>query len=59
MPGPSKGGRTARRPVDRPLFKHTTAVIGGIIHDTYDPSRAGTLRVYGYFTKRTGAVNVM
>ena len=31
--------------------KHTTAVIDGIIHDTYDPSRAGTRCVYGYFTK--------
>ena len=30
--------------------KHTTAVIDGIIHDTYDPSRAGTRCVYGYFT---------
>ena len=38
--------------------KHTTAVIEGIIHDTYDPSRAGTRCVYGYFTKGTGAGNV-
>jgi hypothetical protein len=30
--------------------KHTTAVIDGIIHDTYDPSRNGTRCVYGYFT---------
>jgi len=35
--------------------KHTTAVIDGIIHDTYDPSRNGTRCVYGYFTKGTGA----
>jgi hypothetical protein len=38
--------------------KHTTAVIDGIIHDTYDPSRAGTRCVYGYFTKGTGAGNL-
>jgi hypothetical protein len=38
--------------------KHTTAVIDGIIHDTYDPWRAGTRCVYGYFTKGTGAGNV-
>jgi hypothetical protein len=38
--------------------KHTTAVIDGIIHDTYDPSRGGTRCVYGYFTKGTGAGNV-
>jgi hypothetical protein len=35
--------------------KHTTAVIDGIIHDAYDPSRCGTRCVYGYCTKRTGA----
>jgi hypothetical protein len=35
--------------------KRTTAVIDGIIHDTYDPSRNGTRCVYGYFTKGTAA----
>jgi len=58
LPGSSKGGRAASRQVNPPLFKHTTAVIDGIIHDTYDPSRAGTRCVYGYFTKGTGAGNV-
>ena len=29
--------------------KHLVAVIDGIIHDTFDPSRAGTRAVYGYF----------
>jgi hypothetical protein len=38
--------------------KHTTAVIDGIIYDTYDPSRGGTRCVYGYFTKGTGAGKV-
>jgi hypothetical protein len=38
--------------------KHTTAVIDGIIHDTYDPSRGGTRCVSGYFTKGTGAGNL-
>jgi hypothetical protein len=37
----------------------TTAVIDGIIHDTYDPSRNGTRCVYAYFTKGTGAANVV
>jgi hypothetical protein len=31
------------------LSKHVCAVIGGVIHDTYDPSRDGTRCVYGYF----------
>lgn len=30
---------------------HLTAVIDGIIHDIYDPSREGTRAVYGYFRK--------
>ena len=38
--------------------KHTTAVIDGIIHDTYDPSRGGTRCVYGYFTKGTDTDNL-
>lgn len=32
------------------VSKHTVAVIDGVIHDTYDPSRNGTRCVYGYFT---------
>jgi hypothetical protein len=32
------------------VSKHYTAVIDGVIHDTYDPSRAGTRCVYGYFS---------
>lgn len=31
--------------------KHCTAVIDGVINDTYDPSREGTRCVYGYFRK--------
>ncbi len=33
------------------LSRHTTAVIDGIVHDTYDPSRDGRRAVYGYYTK--------
>lgn len=29
--------------------KHITAVIDGVVHDTYDPSRDGTRCVYGYW----------
>jgi hypothetical protein len=31
------------------VSKHSTTVIDGVIHDTYDPSRAGTRCVYGYW----------
>jgi len=31
--------------------KHVTAVIDGVINDTYDPSRLGTRCVYGYWSK--------
>ena len=34
--------------------KHLTAVIDGVIHDTYDPSREGTRCVYGYWYKEGG-----
>lgn len=34
------------------LSKHLCAVIDGVIHDTYDPSRGGTRCVYGYYIKR-------
>lgn len=33
------------------VTKHVTAVIDGVCHDTYDPSRGGTRCVYGYFIK--------
>ncbi len=33
------------------LSKHCSAVIDGVIHDTYDPSRDETRCVYGYFRK--------
>jgi hypothetical protein len=41
-----------------PYSKHTTAVIDGIIHDTFDPSWGGTRCVYGYFTKATGGATL-
>lgn len=31
------------------VSKHYTAVIDGVINDTYDPSREGTRCVYGYW----------
>jgi hypothetical protein len=31
------------------VSKHSVAVIDGVIHDTYDPSRDGTRCVYGYW----------
>jgi hypothetical protein len=33
------------------LSKHLCAVIDGVIHDTYEDSRAGTRCVYGYWSK--------
>lgn len=38
------------------LSKHVSAVIDGVIHDTYDPSRDGTRCVYGYFRKVEGTI---
>ena len=35
------------------LSKHVTAVLDGVVHDTYDPSRGGTRCVYGYWTAPT------
>jgi len=32
------------------VSRHTVAVVDGVIHDTYDPSRSGTRCVYGYYT---------
>ena len=34
------------------LSRHITAVINGVINDTYDPSRDGTRCVYGYYTNK-------
>ena len=31
------------------VSKHYTAVVDGVIQDTYDPSRRGTRAVYGYW----------
>ena len=33
------------------VSKHVVAVLDGVIHDTYDPSRGGTRCVYGYWRK--------
>lgn len=33
------------------VSRHTVAVIDGVIHDLYDPSRGGTRCVYGYWRK--------
>lgn len=33
------------------LSKHETAMVDGVVHDIYDPSRDGTRCVYGYFKK--------
>jgi len=35
------------------LSKHLTAMVDGVIHDTFDPSRSGQRCVYGYFIKKT------
>lgn len=34
--------------------KHITAVIDGVIHDIYDPSRGGSRCVYGYWSTSEG-----
>lgn len=33
------------------LSRHLTAVVDGVCHDTYDPSRDGTRCVYGYWSQ--------
>lgn len=33
------------------VSKHLTAVVDGVCHDTYDPSRDGTRCVYGYWSQ--------
>ena len=35
------------------VSKHVVAIIDGVIHDTYDPSRGGTRCVYGYWRKES------
>ncbi len=42
------GGRLIVR-----VSRHMCAVIDGVIHDTHDPSRAGTRCVYGYWSHPT------
>lgn len=37
------------------VSKHFTAVIDGVIRDTYDPSREGTRCVYGYYRLQEAA----
>lgn len=39
------------KPVIARCSKHYVAVMYGVIHDTYDPSRDGTRCVYGYWTQ--------
>jgi hypothetical protein len=34
------------------VSKHYTAVVDGVIHDTWDPSRDGTRCVYGYWSQK-------
>ena len=36
------------------VSKHVSAVIGGVVCDTHDPSRGGSRCVYGYWTKKEG-----
>jgi hypothetical protein len=49
--------RAGELPMGRLIVRvshHLAAVINGVIHDTYDPSRDGTRCVYGYFVKASG-----
>lgn len=41
-------------PVIARLSRHVTAVVGGVIHDTFDPSRDGTRCVYGMYEPGLG-----
>lgn len=34
------------------VSKHDVAVIDGVVHDIYDPSRGGDRCVYGYYVKK-------
>lgn len=42
------GDEVPRRCIAR-LSKHVTAVVDGVVRDTFDPSREGTRAVYGYW----------
>lgn len=53
-----QGCRVHLRPEELPkgrlvvsVSRHETAVIDGVIHDTFDPSRDGFRCVYGYYVK--------
>lgn len=35
------------------VSKHYAAVVDGVVHDIYDPSRDGTRCVYGYWSKQS------
>jgi hypothetical protein len=51
-------GRNGELPIGRLIVsvsKHLVAVVDGVIHDTHDPSRAGTRCVYGYWRSPTEA----
>jgi hypothetical protein len=39
------------------LSRHLTTVIGGVVHDTHDPSRSGTRCVYGYWSEPSDGWN--
>jgi hypothetical protein len=41
------------------VTKHMVAVVDGVIHDTYDPSRGSTRCVYGYFSKSEDVVPLL
>lgn len=38
------------------LSGHTSAVIDGVVHDTYDPTREGSRAVYGYWRPKRSSV---
>lgn len=42
-------------PIITRLSRHITAVIDGVIHDTYDPSRDETRCVYGWYERGLNA----
>lgn len=43
------GELPAEGPIITSLSRHNAAVIDGVIHDIYDPSRDGSRCVYGYY----------
>jgi len=45
-----RGDELPRGRIVAQVTKHLVAVIDGVIHDMYDPSREGTRCVYGYWT---------